>query len=414
MGSLRSGSVGAVLFTLFATTVVAACASKPLTSRFEAEGGAAADGVTNIGGDLAGGSPSAPPGHSGSTGMPAAACELGTERCDCRLGGVCDGDLLCLSNLCVDARGLCAFAGDGFCDEPNICAPGTDPDCCAVIKNGVCEETSSGGTCPNGSDWHDCGYCPAALSSDGFCDEPDVCPTGTDNDCCATRKDGTCEEQSMGGDCLDGSDAYDCGYCPVAWAADGICDEPGDCPEGSDGADCCAHFGDAVCEEASGGGACGADSDWYDCGYCFSGWVGDGFCDEVQQGGSCPHNTDPDDCCATWDDGICEEPSADGKCPAFSDFLDCGYCPKEWIDDGYCDEVELGGPCPAGTDGDDCCGTPRNGACEETSTGGECPEDSDWYDCGYCPDFWLNDNHCIENAQPWGCPAGSDSDDCEP
>jgi hypothetical protein len=412
MGLMCPGSVGAFVLSLVAATLVAACASKPLTSRSDAEGGTEVGGATNVGGSTAAGSSGSPFSHSGSAGTFGASCELGTERCDCRLGGDCDRGLTCLSNLCVNAEGLCPYADDGFCDEPNICPPGTDPDCCADLKNGVCEEMDSGGTCPTGSDWHDCGYCPASLSNDGFCDEPDVCPSGTDNDCCATRKDGVCEEQSKGGDCLDGSDSYDCGYCPEGWAADGICDEPADCPEGSDGADCCANFGDGVCDEMSAGGRCTANSDWFDCGYCFPGWVGDGFCDEVQQGGSCPHNTDPEDCCATWDDDICEEPSAEGECPAFSDFLDCGYCPPEWISDGYCDEIELGGSCPAGTDSQDCCGTPHNGMCEEKSMGGECEENSDWYDCGYCPDFWLHDDYCIENEQPWGCPAGSDSDDC--
>jgi hypothetical protein len=413
MGSMRPGSVGAFVLSLAVASVVAACSSEPLQPPERATGGTPAGGASNEAGSTTSGSSGTPFSNAGSAGTFAAPCEPGTERCDCDLGGECDRGLTCLSNICVDAQGLCAFSGDGFCDEPNICPLGTDTDCCAALQDGVCEEMGRGGTCPMGSDWYDCGYCPVSLSSNGSCDEPNVCPIGTDGDCCATRKDGVCEEQSRGGECPDGSDTFDCGYCPERWAANGICDEPDACPEGTDGADCCAHFGDGVCDELSASGACGPNSDWFDCGYCFAFLVGNGTCNEVQQGGSCPHNTDTEDCCATWDDGVCEEPSAGGACPPASDILDCGYCRPEWLDDGYCDEVELGGPCPAGTDVEDCCGTPRNGVCEEESMGGECDDDTDWFDCGYCPDFWQNDDYCIENVQPWGCPAGTDSD-CEP
>ena len=414
MRSLRPGSVGAVLLALIAATLTVACASEPLTTSSDAAGmaGSASTlaGSTGSGGSESGGSGGS---VSGNAGTFTTTCVPGTERCDCRPDGSCNRGFTCLSDLCVNAQGFCAFANDGYCDEPNICPPGTDPDCCAALHDGVCEEQSEGGSCPDGSDWFDCGYCVATLATDGFCDEPDLCPPGTDNDCCATRKNDVCEEASQGGKCLDGSDTYDCGYCPVVWIRDGICDEPEDCPEDSDGADCCAHFGDGVCEEASAGGECGVNSDWFDCDYCFPPWVSDGFCDEIQQGGSCPHNSDPEDCCATWADGTCEEPTAGGECAALSDFFDCGYCPQEWLDDGYCDEVELGGSCPAGTDAEDCCGTPRDGICEEQSKGdGACPDFSDWYDCGYCPGFWLADGYCIENEQPWGCPAGSDSVDC--
>ena len=40
----------------------------------------------------------------------------------------------------------------------------------------------------------------------------------------------------MGGMCPNGSDPWDCGFCQ--WTFDGECDEPNLCPPGSDAADC--------------------------------------------------------------------------------------------------------------------------------------------------------------------------------
>ncbi len=390
--------------TWVALGLVAACASSALKST--ENDGDEGEVLTGAAGD------------GGAAGEAGAGSELGctrgTERCDCLPDGSCDDNLLCLSYLCVDASSLCLSAGDGICDEPQRCPPGTDPDCCAAPKNGVCDEPSGGGLCAEGSDYFDCGYCLPSFVEDGFCDEPNVCPPGSDDaDCCAHPKDGECEEVGRGGECEEGSDFFDCGYCPELWLADGLCDEPDFCPEGTDGADCCSHFADGECEETSMGGECAEDSDWFDCGYCPDQWLGDGFCDEQQFGGSCPPNTDPEDCCATWGDEMCEEPSGDGECPVLSDFLDCGYCPTDWINDGYCAEVRVGGPCPEGSDGGDCCATLRDSVCEEESMGGMCPDKSDWYDCGYCPELWVNDGRCHETPFKWGCPEGSDGDDCD-
>ena len=391
----------AVLFALIAAGVTAACASTAL------------EPTEGDGSDRPGIGSGASAGESGAAGGAEAEadCTLGTERCDCRPDGSCDANLTCLSELCVDARALCPYPGDGVCDEPFPCPAGSDPDCCAVVQDGVCEELSMGGLCADGSDNYDCGYCPAEWVGDTVCDEPGLCPPGTDAvDCCAHPTDGVCEEAGMGGDCPVGSDWYDCGYCPPDWVGDGLCDAPDFCPEGTDAADCCAHPTDGVCEETGMGGECPAGSDWYDCGYCPPDWIADGICDEVQQGGWCPSNSDVEDCCATWDDAVCEEPSADGACPTQSDYLDCGYCPEQWVDDGICDETRVGGPCPDGSDGEDCCATLRDGNCEEET----CGELTDWYDCGYCPEPWLGDGYCHETVQVWACPAGSDPTDCSP
>lgn len=172
-------------------------------------------------------------------------CRPGTERCDCQPDGSCDRGLSCFSDLCVDAQGSCPFAGDGICDEPDLCPAGTDSDCCASPNDGVCEEMGRGGECPDGTDYLDCGYCPAAWVDDGLCDEVRVggtCPENSDGgDCCATPRNGTCEEESLGGPCDDLTDWFDCGYCPEVWLEDGLCDETPAlwaCPDGSDASDC--------------------------------------------------------------------------------------------------------------------------------------------------------------------------------
>jgi hypothetical protein len=266
--------------------------------------------------------------------------------------------LSCLSGLCVDAQNFCPFDGDGVCDEPARCLEGTDSDCCATTYDGECEELGMGGECPNGTDSYDCDYCPPQWIEDGLCDEPIFCPTGTDAaDCCASFGDGTCEEVGMGGECNEGTDFYDCGYCPDDWLKDGVCDE-------------------------------------------------------IQRGGDCPTNTDSEDCCATWDNDVCEEATEGGECPMNSDYLDCGYCPAGWVEDGICDEVGVGGTCPVDSDGSDCCATFRDGTCEEESMGGMCGELSDWYDCGYCPEVWIEDGQCDETMALWACPEDTDTADC--
>jgi len=81
----------------------------------------------------------------------------------------------------------CPYAFDGLCDEPSVCPPGTDTaDCsgtgsCPTTFNGVCDEPD---LCPPGTDSVDCSgnQCPYAFN--GVCDEPDFCPSGTDSADC--------------------------------------------------------------------------------------------------------------------------------------------------------------------------------------------------------------------------------------
>lgn len=109
--------------------------------------------------------------------------------------------------------GGCEVA-DGRCQEPDHCAPGTDPDCVPLgpagdpdcgVPDGICDEgvICAAGTDPDCADEDDDGV-PAAdadplcATPDGFCDEPEPCATGTDPDCvdCA-EPDGICDEDSL-------------------------------------------------------------------------------------------------------------------------------------------------------------------------------------------------------------------------
>jgi hypothetical protein len=264
-------------------------------------------------------------------------CPFGSDPHDCCAtpeNGVCEEQSM--GGACPDGTDLfdcggCPYTNDGFCDEPDACPSGSDEaDCCAGIENGVCEELGQGGDCPVGSDAWDCGSCPYA--NDGFCDEPDYCPSGSDEaDCCAGIENGVCEELGQGGDCPDGSDFWDCGECP--YDLDGACDEPFLCPPDSDG-DCCATVKNGVCEELGQGGMCPDGTDDYDCGFCP--YTNDGACDEPN---FCPPDSDGEDCCATPKNGVCEELGQGGMCPDGSDNYDCGVCP--WENDAECDVPQL-------------------------------------------------------------------------
>jgi hypothetical protein len=197
----------------------------------------------------------------------------------------------CWQGLCEQNGGnICPYEFDGNCDEGNgICPEGSDPhDCCADQGNGICEEVGMGGNCPVGTDVFDCGGCEYV--NDGFCDEPFLCPPGSDKpDCCATEENGICEEVGMGGDVPRRLRFVRLRRVPVQ--NDGYCDEPQLCPEGTDGDDCCATEQDGICEEVDQGGMCPEGTDWIDCGECQ--WANDGECDEPFL---CPEGTDGNDC----------------------------------------------------------------------------------------------------------------------
>ena len=130
------------------------------------------------------------------------------------------------------APNSCTWANDGECDEPDLCAPGTDTN--------DCQRTSPVG----GNGTNSCRF-----ANDGECDEPDLCAPGTDtNDCrssvansCEYANDGECDE---GVYCPMGTDTNDCAPMRMSggdrcrWANDGECDEPDLCPPGTDTSDC--------------------------------------------------------------------------------------------------------------------------------------------------------------------------------
>jgi hypothetical protein len=74
--------------------------------------------------------------------------------------GVCSAS----ANAFIDACAQCPWTNDGECDEPNLCPVGTDVNDCA------CVEGSAGNTCQ----W----------ACDAECDEPDLCEAGTDTGDC--------------------------------------------------------------------------------------------------------------------------------------------------------------------------------------------------------------------------------------
>jgi len=103
-------------------------------------------------------------------------------------------------------------------------AAGSEPNSCPWAFDGECDEPH---LCPNGTDTADCsgsGAPPAGPNScqwafDGECDEPDICPSGTDT-----------------ADCRGGTVKIGPNSCQ--WAFDGECDEPDLCSRGTDTADC--------------------------------------------------------------------------------------------------------------------------------------------------------------------------------
>ncbi|MCI4644874.1 MAG: hypothetical protein MRY64_08845, partial [Hyphomonadaceae bacterium] len=321
----------------------------------------------------------------------------------------------------ADTANSCRWANDGECDEPDLCARGTDTnDCtratpvsgdgansCRFANDGECDEPDM---CAAGTDTADCSS-PIANScdyaNDGECDEGIYCPMGTDtNDCapqrvsggdrCRWANDGECDEPTL---CLEGTDTSDCsgttrlGANSCRWANDGECDEPDLCDPGTDTADCggttvagddsCVWANDGECDEPD---LCSPGTDTTDCGVVNAGpdsctWANDGECDEPDL---CAPGTDTSDCggsapiggndsCVWANDGECDEPDL---CSPGTDTTDCGgtvlggadSC--TWANDGECDEPDL---CAPGTDTSDCSGAPVNGSCQFTNDG-QCDE----------------------------------------
>lgn len=136
----------------------------------------------------------------------------------------CDGGCAETYDDCsgsIPGADSCQYAFDGVCDEPDVCPAGTDTTDCSGGGGGG----GGGGTCESG--WESCdGGC---MPSGAVCcfDGAHYCNGG--EECCS---DGC---YPAGSGCSGGSSGGDdsCQY-----AFDGVCDEPGACPSGTDATDC--------------------------------------------------------------------------------------------------------------------------------------------------------------------------------
>lgn len=171
--------------------------------------------------------------------------------------------------------------------------------------------------------------------NDGVCDEPDLCPVGTDTsdcdddevDCCAA--DDPCDWGGDGVCHCDGDYDWDATDCAVdndscRYARDNVCDEPQYCDYGTDTTDC-----ELELECCVAGDPC----DWDDDDYCDCG--GEFTWDDSDCGGGTG-----DDACRWALDEVCDEPH---DCAYGTDSSDCaGACcsasdPCGWADDQVCD-----------------------------------------------------------------------------
>ena len=118
--------------------------------------------------------------------------------------------------------------------------------------------------------------------NDGVCDEPFVCPAGTDtHDCsiCHHEREDFLESGLLG-------EPY------LATTNNSVCDEPYDCAVGTDALDCGREQGEELGANAT---VCP--------------WHNDGACDEA-------HTRSADGTTVT---------GSSGRCPRGSDFMDCMY-----------------------------------------------------------------------------------------
>ena len=151
-------------------------------------------------------------------------CANGTDTTDCdAVHETDDGD-------------SCFSAKDGFCDEPEDCANGTDTTDCRPTSP---SPSGSNNDTPAGSDAvHETDDGDSCFSAkDGFCDEPEDCANGTDTtDCRPTSPSpsGSNNDTPAGSDAVHETDDGD----SCSRAKDGFCDEPEDCAEGTDTTDC--------------------------------------------------------------------------------------------------------------------------------------------------------------------------------
>ena len=85
------------------------------------------------------------------------------------------------SGVCVDS---CRYANDNECDDPGLCAAGTDCSDCGGAQQGNSGQPGSQGgpSAPQGAPSGGSDSCRYA--NDNECDEPVICPAGTDTSDC--------------------------------------------------------------------------------------------------------------------------------------------------------------------------------------------------------------------------------------
>jgi hypothetical protein len=208
-------------------------------------------GGTNAGGTNAGGTNAGGTNASGSGGSVAGTGNGGSS------GGSSSCEVFCeWSDLCSDtAPSEClpgcqtSWAMGGACrtaiDRIAPCLAANSDDCTAVT--GACSAQSQ--ALLDACSTTDCPY-----TNDGICDEPDLCPAGTDTvDCstCPYTNDGDCDEPEGLDLCPEGTDVNDC---------------TNPCIEGSAG-NTCVWACDEECDEPPGSQLCTAGTDTYDCTY---------------------------------------------------------------------------------------------------------------------------------------------------
>lgn len=163
-------------------------------------------------------------------------CPAGSDTMDCCNAGlpreadlnhrtIDPSDVCCTGDCPVPSSNYCRWSNDGECDEPPI-----------------------GFACPVGSDTADCEavqQSPCRYADDSECDEGTYCLPGTDfNDCCdsvGAIKPGAQNMENV--ECSDAaarlaSTPRAPGSDSCRWANDRVCDEPLICPEGTDTTDC--------------------------------------------------------------------------------------------------------------------------------------------------------------------------------
>ena len=190
-------------------------------------------------------------------------CPVGSESCPCTEGGSCDGDLVCLSDRCVDTTGLGSGGGggaSGTSSATSSTSTSSDSGAGGVLNR---DTTSASTTSTSGSTTGGNPSLALPCTEDADCGAGLICVTAESSSlsvggpagglCTQTCTDSCPDANSI---CLTFSDDH--AYCvPSCGLGDGVLD--------------CQARPDMVCDvlPASTGTTCAADTDCAD-GVCFN------------------------------------------------------------------------------------------------------------------------------------------------